>query len=110
MIETKRGVENFEQILKKFNKSISGTIIGLYDLSASFNIIGKIENQIIKKQLSNYLKISKKFGVPTGIHHANFMRQVYKIRLEKLLKSIKTYKYIAFGTETLFLNYLIDDL
>ena len=111
MIETKRGVENFEQILNKFNKSISGTIIGLYDLSASFNIIGKIENQIIKKQLSNYLKISKKFGVPTGIHHANPYETSLQNKIRKnVLKSIKTYKYIAFGTETLFLNYLIDDL
>ena len=31
--------------------------------------------------------------------------QVYKQIRKDVLKSIKTYKYVAFGTETLFLNY-----
>ncbi len=111
MIESKKGIENFDQILNKYNKMISGTIIGLYDLSASFNIIGNFKNQLIKKQLNNYLKISEKYGVSSGIHHANPYDTSLQNKIRKdVLKSIKTYKYVAFGTETLFLNYVIDDL
>ena len=111
MIETKSGIKNLDPIFEKYNKSISGTIIGLYDLSASFNLIGKIDSQLIKKQLNNYLNISKKYDVPTGIHHAS----PYEVKLQnkikkEVLKSKNKYKYIALGTETLFLNYLIDDL
>ena len=66
---------------------------------------------MIKKQLNNYLNISKKYDVPTGIHHAS----PYEVKLQnkikkEVLKSKNKYKYIALGTETLFLNYLIDDL
>ena len=62
MIETKKAVDNLDIIYKKFKKNISSTIIGLYDLSASCNVIGKINHPQVINQLKNinkYLNFTK---------------------------------------------------
>lgn len=111
MIETKKAIGNLEIIYKKFKKNISSTIIGLYDLSASCNLIGKINHPQVINQLEKYKQISKSHKVSMGIHHAKPFNLDAKNTIKyEIKKSIKDYKYVAFGTETLFLDHIISDL
>lgn len=111
MIETKKAINNLDVIYKRYKKYISSTIIGLYDLSASCNLIGKINHPLVNNQLKKYQKLSKTHRVPMGIHHAKpFNLDTKNTIKHEIKKSIKDYKYVAFGTETLFLNHIINDL
>ena len=111
MIETKKAIDNLDIIYKKFKKNISSTIIGLYDLSASCNLIGKINHPRVTNQLEKYKKISISNKVSMGIHHAKPFNLDAKNSVKfEIKKSIQDYKYVAFGTETLFLDHIINDL
>ena len=83
----------------------------VYDLSASCNLIGKINHPQGNNQLEKYKQISKSHKVSMGIHHAKPFNLDAKNTIKyEIKKSIKDYKYVAFGTETLFLDYIINDL
>tara|TARA_Y100000590_G_scaffold432312_1_gene548196 strand:- start:2536 stop:3270 length:735 start_codon:yes stop_codon:yes gene_type:complete len=95
-IENIKGINNLEKILEL--KNISGTLLGPYDLSASLGVIGKLENHLVKNAIKKYEKISNKKRIPMGIHIA--YPEQNKIKLFRR----KKYKYIASGTDMIFLG------
>ena len=54
MIESKKGFENLDDILKV--KDLDGVFIGPYDLSASLGMFEKFENKEFKSVIKNILK------------------------------------------------------
>ena len=95
-IESIEGINNLEKILDL--KNISGTLLGPYDLSSSLGVIGKLESPLVKKAIKKYEEISNKKKVPMGIHVAqpdlNKIKLAYK----------KRYKFVASGTDMIFLG------
>ena len=97
------------KIEKNFKLIFAG--LGLYDLSASSNLIGKINHNISNNQIKKYKKISNTHKVSKGTHHAKLFNLDLKNTIKyEIKKSIKDYKYVTFGTETLFLDQIINDL
>lgn len=96
MIESQKGYENLEDILRA--KHLSGIFIGPYDLSASMNIMGKFESKKFKETINKILKICKKYKKLCGIH-------VVENNSELLKKRIKEgYKFIAYSTDAVILS------
>ena len=95
-IENIEGINNLDKILDL--KNISGTLLGPYDLSASLGVIGKLENSLVKSAIKKYEEISKRKKIPTGIHIA--YPDINKIKLAFK----KKYKFIASGTDMIFLG------
>jgi len=95
-IENKTGIENLDKILEV--KGISGTLLGPYDLSSSLGVIGRFESLLVKKAINKYEKISLKKKVPMGIHIT--IPELKKIKLFHK----KKYKFIATGTDMVFLG------
>ena len=95
-IENIEGINNLDKILDL--KNISGTLLGPYDLSASLGVIGKLENSLVKNAIKKYEEISKRKKIPTGIHIA--YPDINKIKLAFK----KKYKFIASGTDMIFLG------
>ena len=95
-IENIEGINNLEKILGL--KNIDGTLLGPYDLSSSLGVIGKLESSLVKDAIKKYEKISNKKRIPMGIHIAqpnlNKIKLAYK----------KKYKFIASGTDMIFLG------
>ena len=95
-IESIEAINNLEKILDL--KNISGTLLGPYDLSSSLGVIGKLNSSIVKNSIKKYEVISKKKKIPMGIHIAqpdhNKIKQAYK----------KKYKFVASGTDMIFLG------
>jgi 2-dehydro-3-deoxyglucarate aldolase len=78
-------------------KGVDASIIGPYDLSGSMGYPGEFERDEIKKMLSQYLKVSKSVGKQAGYHIVDPDTDVLRKR------SKEGYKFIAFGTDALFL-------
>ena len=95
-IESIEGINNLEKILDL--KNIAGTLLGPYDLSASLGIIGKLENTLVKNAIKKYENISKNKKISMGIHVAE--PNVSKIKIARK----KKYKFIASGTDMIFLG------
>ena len=95
-IESIEGINNLEKILNL--KNISGTLLGPYDLSSSLGVIGKLNNPLVLKAIKKYEKISKEKRVPMGIHIAQPNLNSIKIAHKK------KYKFIASGTDMIFLG------
>ncbi len=96
IIENKKGIENLEEILKV--KGITGSMIGPYDLSASYGKPGNFEEKEIKKALRKYESIARKFNKPFGYHavHDNSKKVLSMVE--------KGYSFIALGFDAKFLN------
>jgi 2,4-dihydroxyhept-2-ene-1,7-dioic acid aldolase len=99
-IENKSAIENLNSILS--TKYIDGTIIGPYDLSASFNKMGKLNDNIVLKAINIYEKLSKKYNIPMGYHVVNLD---HKFLIKKIKKN---YQYLAYGTDMIFLEQSIN--
>ena len=95
-IESIEAINNLEKILDL--KNISGTLLGPYDLSSSLGVIGKLENSLVKNAIKKYEKISNKKKIPMGIHIAQPNSSKIKLAYKK------KYKYIATGTDMIFLG------
>jgi len=95
-IESALAVKNLEKILEL--KNISGTLLGPYDLSASLGVIGKLDHPLVKKTIKDYENISNKKKVAMGIHVTE--PSIKKIKIAKS----KKYKFIASGTDMIFLG------
>ena len=73
-------------------------------------MIGKINHPQVINQLKNinkYLNFTKFRWAFIMPNHLIWIKNTIK---DEIKKSIKDYKYIAFGTETLFLDHIINDL
>ena len=95
-IESIEGINNLEKILNL--KNISGTLLGPYDLSSSLGVIGRLESPLVKNAIKKYEEISNKKKVFKGIHIAQ--PDLTKIKLAYK----KKYKYVAAGTDMIFLG------
>jgi 2-dehydro-3-deoxyglucarate aldolase len=95
IIENKKGIENLDEILRV--KGITGSMIGPYDLSASYNKPGNFTDNEIKSALQNYEKIAKRHNKPFGFHAVN---QDNKKILSKVKKG---YSFIAIDYDANFL-------
>ena len=96
LIEDKEAIENLEDILEV--SGIDGSIIGPYDLSASYQKPGNFDHSIIRDAIQKYEKISKKLNKPIGFHAVNNPKR----EINKMVK--KGYKLIAVGIDTMFLG------
>lgn len=96
MIESKEAINNLEDILKL--DKIYGILIGLYDLSGSYNIPGDINNIIIKNACIKISKICKKYNKKLGIHIVNPTK-------ENVNESINNgYNMIVLGMDNVYLR------
>tara|TARA_Y100000589_G_scaffold323002_1_gene356863 strand:- start:433 stop:1191 length:759 start_codon:yes stop_codon:yes gene_type:complete len=95
MIETKKAVENLEEILN--TDGLDAILIGPYDLSASINLTAQFEHKNFKEILSKVLKKSNQFGIAPGIH-------IVKPDKKDLdLKINEGYRFLAFSIDALML-------
>ena len=94
-IEHKDAVENIDEIISV--KGIDGLLIGPYDISGSYGVLGDLENPIVIKAEKKVLTAANKKGIPVGIHvvhpNANLLDSNVK----------KGFKFIAYGVDMLFL-------
>ena len=95
MIESKEAIDNIEGILE--NDSLDAILVGPYDLSASLNDTGNFESL----DFLNYMKkldcACRKYSVPKGIHVVKPSKKQLKDYIDK------SYQFIAFSTDALFL-------
>lgn len=98
MIESKKGVQNIENILKE--NLLNGIFIGPYDLSSSLGNPGNFNNKEFKDSINHILKITKKYNIPCGIH-------ILDNKLKNLsVQKKKGFSFIAYMTDTIMLlNY-----
>ena len=96
MIETKKGVDNIEEILSI--KDLDGILIGNYDLSASYNMPGDFEKHEFKNIINYIYKKCNEYNKSFGSHivHPND-------------DSINNLKYangniFCLGIDTVFIN------
>ena len=100
-IEHFRAVKNLESILSV--EGIYGSIIGPYDLSASFGVPGNFQNRDVKNAIFEYEKISRRLNKSMGYH-------IIKPRSKEVNEIIKKgYKIIALGFDAMFLGTMIDN-
>ncbi len=96
MIETKKGVENLDEILKI--KDVNLIFLGPYDLSASYGVVGNFKSNKFKNVLKKIFKIIKKYNKNIGIH------QVEPDQKEMKNKIKNGFKFIAYSVDTFFLR------
>lgn len=98
MIESRKGVDNLEKILKV--KDIDLIFLGPYDLSASYGITGKFSSTKFKNLIQKIFTITKKNKKNVGIH------QVSPNQKEMKAKVKKGFKFIAYSVDTQLLQNL----
>ena len=67
-------------------------------MSSSLGVIGELEKPLVKNAIKKYEEISNKKRVPMGIHVAEPNPNKIKFALKK------RYKFIASGTDMIFLG------
>ena len=95
-IEHIDAVNDLDQILQV--NGLDSIIIGPYDLSASIGLTGEFDHQDFKDTINQIINKCKKYKVPIGDHIVDPKISV----LEKRIK--EGFKFIAFGTDGVFLN------
>ena len=96
IIESKQAIENLHDILS--TDGITGSMIGPYDLSASYGNPGDIMNKEVQQAIKSYENIAKKFDKPFGYHAVNDSNK-------QILSKIKNgYKFIILGFDAKFLS------
>lgn len=100
-IEHVNAIKDLEQILSL--KSLTGTLIGPYDLSGSIGKPGLWNDVEVKNALSQYYKIAKKFNKLIGFH---VIEPDAEIVLEKIKHGCD---FIAFSLDTVFLGSKINE-
>ena len=96
MIESKEGFYNLESIVSI--QELDAVIIGPYDLSASFNLLGDFNSREFKKVLNEIKNICKKYSKPFGIHIIEPSTKKYHEALEE------GYNFISYSTDALFIQ------
>jgi 2-dehydro-3-deoxyglucarate aldolase len=96
MIETKAAVENLDKILRL--DGLDAVFIGPYDLSASYNIVGKFNSKKFQNILSNIKKKCDLNKIPCGVH----VVKPNKNELEILIK--KKYKFLAYTMDSVIIQ------
>jgi len=95
-IEHIKAVNNLESILSV--GGLDATIIGPYDLSASMGLTGDLEHPGVIQACKKVIEISKKMGIPSGLH-------VVQPDKEKLKNATDNgYGFIAYSLDGVFLS------
>lgn len=101
-IEHIQAVENLESILRV--EGLDATIIGPYDLSASMGLTGDLEHPKLIQACKKVIELSKKAGVPSGLH-------VVDPDKEKLKNATNSgYSFIAYSLDGVILHENINKL
>jgi len=95
-IEHVDGVRNLEEILTV--EGIDGLIIGPYDLSGSLGMPGELNHPEVVEARKRILEVAREKGIAAGIHIVYPSIEEFKQCLEE------GYRFIAFGTDILFLG------
>jgi len=95
-IEHINAVNNLEEILQV--GGLDAIIIGPYDLSASMGITGEFDSQDFLERMDNIMSLCKKYNIPCGDHVVQPERKLLDRRIDQ------GYKFIAYGTDGVFLN------
>lgn len=95
MIETKKGLENIDQLLD-FN-FLDGIFIGPYDLSMSLGIPAQFNNKIFKKNISRIISKCKSKKVLCGIHEVIPDRSQINKRINQ------GFDFLAIGIDVTFI-------
>ncbi|MFQ3620175.1 MAG: aldolase/citrate lyase family protein [Spirochaetales bacterium] len=96
MIETKKGVENVEQILSV--EGVDGVFIGPYDLSLSYGIPGNLTDPIMQTARNKVLAACKRLGKAAGIHVVQSDAASIHATLAE------GFTFVALSMDTLFLD------
>jgi len=99
-IENIKAIDNLESILSV--DGLDATIIGPYDLSASIGLTGELEHPDVIQACNKVIEISKKMGIPTGLH-------VVEPDKEKLKNATDHgYGFIAYSLDSVILQENLD--
>jgi len=94
-IEHINAVNNLEEILQV--DGLDAIIVGPYDLSASMGITGKFDTREFIEVMNSIINRCKKYNVPCGDHVVHPDQQLLEKRIQQ------GYRFIAFGTDAVFL-------
>ena len=100
-IEHIKAVDNLESILSV--GGLDATIIGPYDLSASMGLTGDLEHPDVILACKKVIEISKKLGIPSGMHVVDPNKEKLKIATDN------GYSFIAYSLDAVFLTDKIDN-
>ena len=95
MIETKKAVDNLEEILSV--KGLDAILIGPYDLSASINLTAQFDHPKFKEIIALVLKKCNQFGIAPGIH----IVKPHRKELEE--KIYQGYRFLAYSIDAVML-------
>lgn len=95
-IEHRQAVENIADIISV--NGLDGVMIGLYDMSGSFGVIGELNHPLIKQAQAKVLEVAKIANKIAGIH-------VVSPSLSDVEDKIKDgFTFIAYSTDAIMLN------
>ena len=100
-IEHIDAINSLEKII--LTPGVTGTIIGPYDLSASMGIPGDLKNKKLKKAISKYESLCKKYKKNMGYH---VVIPDHKLIQKKINSG---YNFIAFSWDSYFLGQMCRD-
>jgi 2-keto-3-deoxy-L-rhamnonate aldolase RhmA len=95
MIESKEAVENIDAILSV--EGVDGVLIGPYDMSGSYGIIGQTGSPIIKEACLKVAAACKKYGKAAGQHIVLPTNKNVSTAIEQ------GFSLLALGMDTVFL-------
>lgn len=81
MIESKKGVENIDEILAV--DGLDGVFIGPYDMSGSYGVPGQTQHPLVKDAIAKVLAACKKAGKAPGQHIVRSKPEQIKAALEQ---------------------------
>ncbi|MCX5696363.1 MAG: aldolase/citrate lyase family protein [Candidatus Omnitrophica bacterium] len=100
-IEHKDAIKNLKEILSV--PGVDGSMIGPYDLSASFGHPGRFDLPIVKEALAHYESVSRKIKKAFGYH------VVFPDNKKAVVLKRKGYTFLGIGLDTLFLGLKINE-
>lgn len=95
-IEHIDAINDLEKIIEL--DGINGTFIGPYDLSGSMGKPGEYYDSDVKKALTRYEAIAKKYSKKIGFHVIEPDHKALQLRIDQ------GYNFVAFSLDTLFLG------
>lgn len=95
MIETKKGIENIDEILSV--DGIDGVFIGPYDMSGSYGVVGETSHPLVIQAKATVLEACKKHKKAAGQH-------IVLPNKENVQEAIiQGYTFLALGMDTVFI-------
>ena len=96
MIETKKAVDNLDEILNV--EGLDAILIGPYDLSASINLTAQFEHHKFQEIISIVLKKCNQFNIAPGIHIVNPNQKDLNLKINE------GYRFLAYSIDAVMLR------